>query len=162
MTVAACVTPVDAITAVPPAVRADISFASVDVALDEALSEYARLDGAVLSQGLLDEFRLGAAERPGGSNGAYAVTTEIEILSYREPNAALAIALGDSAEISGYVRLRTVSDQVLVGEYFVSVIEGAGGLLGLAMADANEPELAREFVEKFFTTFDREERVAEN
>ncbi|MEM1035130.1 MAG: hypothetical protein AAGI14_00085 [Pseudomonadota bacterium] len=148
LAVSACVTPVTVVSAVDTDIRETLKPAETTVNFDSELSDYERLDQARLETALIEEF----TESLTGADNPELVTLvdiSIDILAYREPNAALAILISDTAQIVGNVVLTDPESGSTVGEYYIEVIEGAGGVLGLAAADTNEPELAREFVEKF-------------
>lgn len=146
---AACVTkPIATLQAVDPAIRNAMAVETTDVRYDGELNGQGGLDQARLSEVLASEI---AAQVPQLADRAAArkVRVDIEILAYREPNAALAIVLGDTSQIIGTVKVLDFDSNAALGEYYIEVIEGAGGLLGLAAADTTEAGLGREFVEQF-------------
>lgn len=144
----ACVTPVTIVQPVDPAIRDSLVVERTEVVVDNDLADYDRLDQPRLITALQDEFSKNLPT-VSGADAQTPVEVHVEVLAYREPNAALAIVLGDTAQIVGNVVLKRPETATVIGEYYIEVIEGAGGLLGLAAADTNEPELAREFVDKF-------------
>ena len=148
MVLTACVTPVTIVQPVDPAIRDSLAVERTEVVVDDDLADYKLLDQPKLVSALEDEFSKSLPIIT-DENSQTPVEVHVEVLAYREPNAALAIVLGDTAQIVGNVVLKEPETALVIGEYYIEVIEGAGGLLGLAAADTNEPELAREFVEKF-------------
>lgn len=146
---AACVTkPIATLQAVDPAIRSSMAIANTAVRYDSDVSVEGGLDQSALTQVLAREFAEQVpqlADRTRARN----VTIDVEILAYREPNVALAIVLGDTSQIIGNVKVLDAESRAVLGEYYIEVIEGAGGLLGLAAADTTENGLGREFVEQF-------------
>ena len=152
----ACVTPVSTILEVPKEQRDNLNFGQTDVKFDPKLKENASLDRPKLVAALEKNIAAMAAKRPAPKmdGDVTPARVEVEVLAYKEPNAALAIVLGDNSELTGYVRVYDSRASKQIGEYYVQVIEGAGGLLGLATADVGEDGLAREFAETFFKQFE--------
>ncbi len=148
LVLAACATPVATLQAVDPTIRSAMAIESTQVRYDAELSTQEALDQARLSEVLARELSAQVpqiADRTRARN----VVIDVEILAYREPNVALAVVLGDTSQIIGNVKVLDSESRGLLGEYYIEVIEGAGGLLGLAAADTTENGLGREFVEQF-------------
>jgi hypothetical protein len=145
----ACATkPVATLTAVDPAIRSAMAIQNTEVRYDAELNAQTGLDQDQLRDVLAREFSEQVpqiADRSSARN----VVIDVEILAYREPNAALAILLGDTSQIVGNVKVLDAESREMLGEYYIEVIEGAGGLIGLAAADTTEVGLGREFVEHF-------------
>lgn len=147
--VSACVTkPIATLQAIDPVVRGAMAVENTAVRYDAELFGQGGLDQAQLSEVLAREI---SARVPQLADSASArkVRVDIEILAYREPNAALAIVLGDTSQIIGNVKVLDFDSGAVLGDYYIEVIEGAGGLIGLAAADTTENGLGREFVEQF-------------
>lgn len=145
----ACVTkPIATIQAVDPVVRREMTVGSTEVRYDAALASQAGLDQPRLSEVLRGEFEA-QVPPPAVGTTPRRVTFDVEILAYREPNAALAIMLGDTSQIIGNVKVLDFETRAVLGEYYIEVIEGAGGIAGLVAADTTENGLGREFVEQF-------------
>lgn len=147
--VSACVTkPIATLQAVDPAVRSAMVLQTTNVRYEAELGSEGGLDQQRLTEVLGREF-LAQLPQPTAGATPRRITIDVEILAYREPNAALAILLGDSSQIIGNVKVLDAESGAGLGEYYIEVIEGAGGVLGLAAADTTENGLGREFVEQF-------------
>ena len=147
--VSGCVTkPIATLQAVDPSIRSAMAIETTVVRFGSELGEEGGLNQTALREALTREL---AAQVPQLADRARArkVDFDVEILAYREPNVALAIVLGDTSQIIGNVKVLDTDTRAVLGEYYVEVIEGAGGLLGLAAADTTENGLSREFVEQF-------------
>lgn len=152
MVLASCARPVTVLQEVPIEQRQTIAFTQVDIAYDETLEKNKYFEPDKLIEGLNESFEEASAQR-GDIDNAVPTAVSIEVLAYREANAAMSLLLGDTAEISGYVRLRDLNTDTQIGEYYVTVVEGEADMIGLATALANEKQLSSQFVKKFFRYF---------
>jgi len=148
-----CARPVTALQDVPAEQHRALAFTQLDVRYDPALEGQKGLESDELLAAMSKHFNAATAARSTTENPTPTIV-DIEILSYREASTAGALILGDTAEISGYVRLRDVASGAQVGEYYVTVVAGEADIIGLATALTNESELSSQFIGKFFKYFD--------
>ncbi|MEM7568753.1 MAG: hypothetical protein AAF337_03060 [Pseudomonadota bacterium] len=149
-----CLDTVSVLQAVPQSQRQALAFSGLEVAFDPALEEKPSLERDALVEEMTRQFTeiADAREKVGVPVETRA---QIEILGYKEANAALSLLLADSAEIMGYVRLRDVASDEQIGEYYIDVTYGEADILGVATAAAGEKELSRAFLKEFFKTLDQ-------
>jgi len=74
------------------------------------------------------------------NSGSLYANVSIEIDNLKLANAAAAILVGDSDQLAGTVKVYDPKTKELLTEFYVDIIEGAGGLLGLAIRGAGVRE----------------------
>jgi len=183
----ACVTPTKAIKPLDPTKLGTINVQTVSVsynslnaeslvgkdqerqaeaskAQDSSLIKYKPLKTA------LKEIATNRLETRDSDSNSYA-NVDIEIDNLKLANAAAAILIGDTDQLSGTVRVTDTKSKELFTEFYVDIIEGAGGLLGMAIRGAGVRErLSLQFAdhigdelgfEKVKTTYEKTEHEAE-
>lgn len=149
MTLSACVTPTTTIKPLNPEdkgvrniqeVNVSYSELAMDklVAADEKLQEEqkeASTPEAIKYKSLKDALsnitKQHLEERDG--NGELYADIEIEIDNLKLANAAAAVLVGDTDQLAGTVKVYDPQSKELLSEFYVDVIKGTGGLLGLAI-----------------------------
>ncbi|MBL4906474.1 MAG: hypothetical protein JKX94_03405 [Sneathiella sp.] len=83
------------------------------------------------------------------TDGKLYADVEIEIDNLKLANAALIWLVGDNDQLTGTVRVHDSDTKVLLTEVYVDILEGNGGLLGLAIRGSGVRErLSLEFAER--------------
>lgn len=158
----ACVTPTKVLQALPEEQKGSLNIQSVSVTysdlsrdqiilLDEKAQEraetadspneiqYKTLETSL--ETIVKEYLEGI-----DSDGLSNANVKIEIDNLKFANAAAALLVGDTDQLAGTVRVYNAQSKQLVSEFYVDVLKGTGGLLGLAIRGGGVREkLANDF-----------------
>lgn len=149
LSLSACVTPTKVITPLDEMNRGVMNIQSVnvkysDITLDKLISSDEKAKTTGLEVGKSEEAQYQplkvtlkdiAKERleSRDSNGDLLANIDIEVDSMKLANPLATVLVGDTDQLSGTVRAYDPKTNEVFTEFYVDVLEGSGGLLGLAI-----------------------------
>jgi len=161
--VAACVSPVEVLQPISPAIKSASQVADVEVKLStlargamakfeekarekrtaaglppidasaEMTSRPTRDHYSTLPFEQMFELVVQDVTRERGLNGGRPIKLNVEIDTLKTANAGMAVLLGSNDQLAGVVKISDPANGEKLGEFYVDVINSHSGLLGLAM-----------------------------
>lgn len=139
----ACVSPVDVFTPLPADEVGRIGISQIDVTLDPAVAS-PDLEAILLA--MLDEALRGCAV------GDLQRRLTVQIDNFQEQNVAMTFLVGGSTSLSGRVMFVDPKNDRVVGDYYIRVGRGGGGILGAAIMGDARYNLPSSFAEEICDT----------